>query len=71
MDIHRIYTNSRAKLLSWAKSYSNEGLKVRAVERWGQNGYPGHSKFVLEIYNPGLSHDEFEGLVHRIWDKIR
>ena len=64
-----LYSNREAQILSWQKAFIDAGYNCKAIERRGQNGRPGHSKFCLTIYHttPGaITQDEYKAFEERV-----
>lgn len=58
-----LYSNKKAHILSWQKAFIDAGYHCKAIERLGENGRPGHSKFCLTIYyttHGAITQDEYK-----------
>ena len=69
-----LYSNKKAHILSLQKGFVEEGYNCRAIERLGENGTPGHSKYCLTIYHPssgGITQEEYNAFEEKILEIYR
>ena len=64
-----LYSNKKNSILSLQKRFVEEGYNCKAIERLGENGTPGHSKYCLTIYHPSsgrITQEEYNAFEEKI-----